>query len=844
MKFLKINSKIVISFIYHIFIIIGSLFILYKLCSFNFTQKLNDFTKFVAKRKLSLGFEKQKVEDICQKADKDLILLYKSDSFSYVNNDFEMRKSASYLLGYLESKSDLEFKNYIFSFYAQIILLIFDIVLLIVWVALCYYLYKGTYLSCLRKIRTVKKCLKNVFFFTSLSMYAITIIMNIVILWHIPIIFQDFSNSFCSLFKIIYHTYIGEENFYEIRPKWTGINHIKTLIQKTKQNLGNMIDENNQINDMINEIKENNYFNTYKNNFIESHINSFCNLNHNKVPNPYPFNDGIISNFLYCSEILSYIEKDYKEAFEYLFSKINDIYSILQSIKNDMNKLEFSLDNAKNKLDSFIKILKDMEIEYFDKIVHVFETVVRKYFLYIIIFFFIFSFLIGIGGFINMVVLGTCYSIYCNKVFNFVWNFQYLFVMLIVLIIVFSSSINIFIIDISLILKTSVDKDIEDRTFANTKYDMRGINTCINNEGNLSQYMNLDKEAESISHLYSMINIINTNLNYIKNYKIYSEKNETKEKLDELEQKPYLAKFKLFGNDYITFAEEILEKNLNLYTDNETNQDLRDNIYYSKYFFVFDKDFCKSDYKLLINNETDDNYLEGENCMVLKDFPEFSNYFKTIRTKNMELETGYNYYFNDLITKYKQKYYDSDGFEPSFLILLHYSKNYLKNTITVEANKIKNAIINIYDRFANKTNIIHNLYKNILKPNSTDLFSAFNCKYFKRDLYIFIDQLESNLSGTLSKLTIFCSIHGICSFLSIIFSIFYIKLNNSEQNYSEKLFKRKEKLENNYIEEKPKTNTINEKYNFDEILKSNEKTGLKRGSKHKHIMDIEFEKNQ
>lgn len=103
MKFLKINSKIVISFIYHIFIIIGSLFILYKLCSFNFTQKLNDFTKFVAKRKLSLGFEKQKVEDICQKADKDLILLYKSDSFSYVNNDFEMRKSASYLLGYLES---------------------------------------------------------------------------------------------------------------------------------------------------------------------------------------------------------------------------------------------------------------------------------------------------------------------------------------------------------------------------------------------------------------------------------------------------------------------------------------------------------------------------------------------------------------------------------------------------------------------------------------------------------------------------------------------------------------------------------------------------------------------
>ena len=71
-----------------------------------------------------------------------------------------------------------------------------------------------------------------------------------------------------------------------------------------------------------------------------------------------------------------------------------------------------------------------------------------------------------------------------------------------------SSSINIFIIDISIILKTSLDSDIEDRTFSNVKYDMRGINTCINNKGNLSYYMNLYKEAEPISHFYSMINNI------------------------------------------------------------------------------------------------------------------------------------------------------------------------------------------------------------------------------------------------------------------------------------------------------------------------------------------------
>ena len=844
MKILKNKDKSVISIIYHIFIFLGSLFILTELFSINYYRILKAYTNIFTKRKLSTSFEKQKIEDICQKADKDLILLYKSDSYSYIKDDMQIKKSTSHLISYLENKNDMELKSYIFSFYAQIILLIFDVVLIIVWIALCYYFYKGNYLRCLRKIRITKKCLKTILFFISMSMYIVIILMNIMILCNIPIIFQDFSNTFCSLFKISYHTYNGEENFYELRPKWTGINQIKNLIQKTKQNLLNLIDENNQINNKINEIKDNKYFNTYKNNFIKSHINSFCDLNKYKVPNPYPFNDETISNFLYCSEILSFIEKEYNETFSYMLEEVKDIYFILDSINNNMDTIEFSLDNSKNKLDSFIKIIKDMEIEFFDKLVYIFETTIRKYYLIIIIFFFILSFLLEIAGFINMIVLGTCYSLKCNKIFNFIWNFQYLFVILIVLIITYSSSINIFILDISLIVKTSLESDIEDRTFSNIKYDMRGINTCINNEGNLSYYMNLDKEAEPISHFYSMINYINENLNYIKNYKINSEKNETINLFDELEQKPYSAKFKISGNDDITSAEKILENKLNSFTDNKENQDLLDNKYYLNYFFVFDKDFCKSDYKLLKHNEINNHYLEGKNCMILKDFPESTEYFKTIKTKNMEIEAGNNYYFNDLINKYKQKYYGNDGFEPSFLILLHDSKNYLKNTISVEINKIKDSLINIYEILKNKINILHNLYKNIIEANSTDLFSAFNCKFFKRDLNIFLDQVESNLSKSIDKFVIYCSIYGVCSFLSVLFSVFYIKLNNEERILSEKFVKSKEKLENNVVEEKPKFRTVNKKLNFDEVMKSNEKTELKskRKPRIKHIIDIDFDK--
>ena len=844
MKLFKNKNKKRISIFYQNFIIIGSFFLLYILFKLNFKDKLKHTKISAIKRKLFTTSEKQKSEDICQKADKDLILLYKNDSYFYIKENITIKKPTSYLLNYLENKDSLELKNYIFSFYAQIIIIILDIVLIIIWIVLCYYVSKGRYLYCLRKIRCAKNCFKKTFFIGSLFFYLGIILLNIIILFSFSILFKDINNSFCSLFKIIYHTYNGEETFYEIKPKWTGINQIKNLIQKTRQKLGDLVSNNNQINKNINEIKENIFFN-HDINFVESHINSFCDLNSYKVPNPYPFDDGIISEFLYCSDILLSIEKEYNQTFSYYFNEVNNIFYIMNDINNNLDKIEFSFDNAKNKLDSFTKILKDMEIEYFNKLVYIFDTIIGKYIIYFLLCFFIFIFLLEIAGLINLIVLNACYTLYCNKIYNFIWNFQFFSVMILLLIVACSSFINIFIDDISLILKTSYNN--QNRTISKSIYDLEGFNICINGEGDLAHYMNLDKEAKSLSHFYSMINIINENLNNIENYNILSEKNETINILNELEQKTFLARFKLFGDENITTAEDILENNLNKYTDNQDNQDLRDNEYYSNYFFVYDKDFCKSDYEFLdINNKTTDSYLKGKNCMLLKDFPEYSNYFKTIRTKNMEESTGYNYYFNDLINKFKQKYYDSDGFEPSFLILLHYSRNYLENVINIESKKIKNDLINIYKIMENKVNIIDDLYKNIIDQNNTDLYSAFNCKYLKRDLHIFLDQLDSYLSHSLYKFTLYCFILAIFSLLSILFSIFSIRLNKMERKIKEQLFKPKEKFEKEDILEKHKVESLRERFNFDGGMKSNinEKTGLKNNSRLKHIIDIDIEKNQ
>ena len=833
--FLKKNTKI-LSLFHLNYIIFCSTFLFFAFIIFNFKHKRKFNDIFPSQRKLSSGFEKQKTEEICQKADKDLIDLYKTDSIFNIKENTPLDKSTSYLLKYIENGDDDQLKKYLLTFYPQMILAILDLFFIALWIFLCYFLWKDNSMRCFLKIRFGKNCLKNIVFFISFILNLAVIIINIIILFKIRTFLDDINNSFCSLFKISYHIYNGEEKFYEMRPKWTGINKIKNLLQNTKEKLGELTNQNNQINQKINELKENKYFNPNNSNFIQSYINEFCDLNTYAVPNPNPFINDKISDFLYCSNILILIEKEYKETFKRYLSEIDNIYNILKSINEDMNKIEFAFDNAQNKLDSFVKIIKELELEYFDKFVYLFETIIRQYLIYIIYTFFVLVLLLELAGFITIIILKSCYSLSCNKAYNCIWNFQFFSAFLIFLLAIFLSSLKVFIDDISSIIKSSNNKS-KSFKFSNNDYDTEGINICIKGNEDLAHYMNLDEEAKPVSHFYSMKNNIKYNLNYFKNYKLISQKNETISIIKELEEKPFLAKFKQLGDNDYTNSEEILEKYLNNFTDNEVNQDLKDNNnYYSHYFFVFASKYCKSNYKLLSNNNIDNLYKQGKNCMILKDFPSNANYFKSITIKNMEA----NYTLDDLVTKYKERYYNDDGFEKSFLNLLQNSRNYLENKITNESKEIKDGIKNLYNILEKKINIIDELYKDLLKQNSTNLFSAFNCRYFKRDFYIFIDKLDNHLNHSVKDLDIYFFILVVFSLISIMASVFNMKLDRIERIYKEKLIKKKGKAE---ISEKPKKRTLHERFNFDENARTtkNENTILKKTSKEQHVLDTDFE---
>ena len=175
LKIFKKSSKNCFSLFHRHIILFASIFLLYVFTKIYFKQKLKSIENYSTQRKLFSGFEKQKTEDICQKADKDLILLYESDSYFYIKENTPLKNSTSYLLNYVEDKEDSELKAYIFSFYAQIILAALDILLIVIWIVLCIFISKDDYLDCLLKARCVNKCLKN----SIIHFNSITLINNL-----------------------------------------------------------------------------------------------------------------------------------------------------------------------------------------------------------------------------------------------------------------------------------------------------------------------------------------------------------------------------------------------------------------------------------------------------------------------------------------------------------------------------------------------------------------------------------------------------------------------------------------------------------------------------------------
>ena len=182
-----------------------------------------------AKRALFSGFESKKNEYICAKADNDLLSLYEQEYFDSIIIDISLKKSTKFLYKYFEDNDSNDLKKYIFTFKFEISLSIFIVINVIIWVMLCCILSKDKCCQFLNN-KNQNHWFKNLLWAITICFFLINILLIFLILFHVYPCIQIIHNSFCSLFKISYHTYFGEEKNYEMRPKWIGVNEIKNLL--------------------------------------------------------------------------------------------------------------------------------------------------------------------------------------------------------------------------------------------------------------------------------------------------------------------------------------------------------------------------------------------------------------------------------------------------------------------------------------------------------------------------------------------------------------------------------------------------------------------------------------
>ncbi len=847
MKYKKLINKKIVLFISLVVVFFLNFFFLNHLF-INFTDKntqLDEFTN--VKRVLFSGFENKKTENICEKANNDLLSLYDEEYYDFIAIDMVMKKSTSYFYKYLKEKDENYLKKYIFSFKYEIILSLFIVIIIIIWVGICCLLSKVK-CCCFYSNKKPSRWFKNLLWALSICLFLINILLIFPILFHFYSSIQVINNSFCSLFKITYHTYFGEEKNYKIRPKWIGINGIKNLLLKTKDEIEDITNDNKEIYNILNhDIKKDIYYDLNENKFLNNYIDKFCNLSKYDIPNPDPLQERPISNFYYCPNILNLIQNEYNENFSKIITVIEDIYEKMKCIDINKNGIKFSLDNGRNKIDSFVKIINDLEIQYFDTLYYIIDEVINKYFIIMFYVFFMVVMLIEILGLTSLLSFLCCSdSKYCYKLYLSIINMHILATIIIILITIFFSLSSTIIRDISTILQYSIyseNENFEKNTefsFSKFQYDIEGINICLKSDGNLDNYTQLNTGSESLVHFYSMINLIKENLYYLLNNKFLFDKNEIKKLFNQLKKEVYLIQYQLegdntetnyFKNDTYITPEWILEKVLNNYTNNNNSQNIGNNSYYANYFFVHSDSFCLPNYTHISKDRVSSNYQKGKNCMKLEDFPENSNFFREITLKNLE-----TYNLENLTKEFKKRYFDKEkGFETIVIKVINSSKHYFNERVEEKLVRIKNKIVLLLQIIDNKIDILFKLYDDVLGKNNTNLLSAFNCKYLKRDINIFINQLEVNLSHTLFTLSIYSIIISIFSLLCIVTGTFTLKLNKMINNYELKTINKNDIDNDIDFSEKPKVNIMGDKNIYDENLKSscNEKEGFYKITKTK-----------
>ena len=369
------------------------------------------------------------------------------------------------------------------------------------------------------------------------------------------------------------------------------------------------------------------------------------------------------------------------------YSKIKDLYVLIDYIKNNNETIRNFIDNTNEKINNMKIDFKSVNVDYVQKFTKYSKKYFTKYGKFFLALFFLITLIISL----LVIILESKYVFGENqgslKIFlKFLFNISTLFC---IYSFVLSSILGIFSYftsDLITYINYSVEKDNYKVISNENSFEL--IQYCLNNDGNLNNYLEIDK---GMTNMFNMMFsnakfIINANSNDINSINYNNNNNNNEVEFNELKEKIIVWKTEIYDifNDYITNLNEddlgddlfsfcncsFIKRNLNL--TYESYYDLKQQIVKLTTIMCFTSFFL----------------LFGGFCLLFNIFHFNKNYNDILHNKNINLKIGKGFKYNnyDEKTNSERKIINEKSESDSNTII----NNLGNNSNNVNINKINN----------------------------------------------------------------------------------------------------------------------------------------------------------
>ena len=612
--------------------------------------------------------------------------------------------------------------------------------------------------------------------------FLLILIMNYIIIICIILLLslgyklkKEINSTTCSLLYI-YTNIIQGETLNKNTPKWEGIENIKNIFIT----LSNKVEEIGKyypiINNYYEKIKTEFYVKISNEEFVTNEKKIYDEkFTNNKILNPdirnnsdlnisvdYYYNLSYNLNLTYNDYLISLspIEKSLLIFITHLKIINESSFNIKQNILNSIDKLNDIMftfnDFSDNILEELIKYQNQINKNF------------NKVFFPIFLLFLFFTLLLSIIGF--FLIFKPQIS-FMKILFHIVLQFQIILTLITFLIGIFLGILSFIGKDFINVFyyATSTENLYNENPIILKGKATKYINSCFNYNSDLSEEIGLNSEnsnVDSLSEIYLFDFNFKKQISFLESLTFKTEilYNDFKKNNSDITNVNY------YLNDKQYYIQDILNE-IRKFTDFSFNNNyiLKSNKYKTYHMWVFNIENCEKNY--YYTKEINDENEEDKLCFKISDFTNFPRFYSGINcnfSSFSDCQHVFETYF-DRLKNYFDKNVDLLGF-----MVTQYQDYY--NNFT----DIKSKIIDTLKESQKVTSLLKEIFSNYLNYDNR-IFDLLNCKFIKRDVNIFYNEMDKKLTNRALFLSIMILIMSCASMISILLVfIFPIMITEKE----------------------------------------------------------------